>query len=196
MAVDPQSLRPGHGPLLRRGQGRPPPRQLQLQGPHHRLRHRAPVPRSGTDPDPGGAGEWRRRAAPGVRRFGGILSEMTIMSTKKLLAQTTLGALAIAWLLSAPLASAAPKFYDDDPIAQEPADQDASAVEKWDVDLIIDLGANSFAKLGDKTENVRALDINTIDEVPDSDWFTNRILAKPMTIDEVATGPTVRHPAD
>jgi len=118
------------------------------------------------------------------------------MTCKQLLTQMTLGTLAIAWLLSAPLASAAPKFYDDDPIAREPADQDASKVEQWDIDLIIDLGANSFAKLGDNTENSRALDVNTIDEVPDSDWFTNRILAKPMTIDEVAKGPLVSDPPD
>src|ERR1700752_5375713 len=120
--MDPQSLRPGHGFLLLRGQGGPSPRRPELQGPHPQLRHRATVPRSGADPDPSGAGERRRRLAPGVRRFGGVLSEGSIIMTcKPLLAQMTLGTLTIAWLLlSAPLASAAPKFDDDDPIAREP----------------------------------------------------------------------------
>jgi hypothetical protein len=36
---------------------------------------------------------------------------------------------------------------------------------------------------------VRAQNINTIDEVPDSDWFTNRILARPMSMDELTKGP-------
>ena len=37
--------------------------------------------------------------------------------------------------------------------------------------------------------DVRARNINTIDEVPDSSWFTNRILARPLSVDEAARGP-------
>jgi hypothetical protein len=121
---------------------------------------------------------------------------MTNMTSKLLLALTALGALACACLIAASPAGAAPKFYADDPILREPAAEDASKTEEWDVDLIIDLAANSFAKLGEKSPDVRAEDINTIDEVPDSDWFTNRILAKPLTIDEVAKGPLVSGPPD
>ena len=36
---------------------------------------------------------------------------------------------------------------------------------------------------------VRALNINTIDEVPDSSWFTNRAGAQPLSADEVRRGP-------
>ena len=36
---------------------------------------------------------------------------------------------------------------------------------------------------------MRAQNINTIDEVPDSSWFTNRILAHPLSPAEVARGP-------
>jgi hypothetical protein len=35
----------------------------------------------------------------------------------------------------------------------------------------------------------RALDVNTLDEVPDSNWFEDRIGARPMTREEIATGP-------
>ena len=121
---------------------------------------------------------------------------MTSMASKVLLALTALGTLACACLISASPAGAAPKFYDDDPILREPAAEDASKVEEWEVDLIIDLAANSFAKLGEKAPDVRAQDINTIDEVPDSDWFTNRILTQPLTIDEVAKGPLISGPPD
>ena len=46
-----------------------------------------------------------------------------------------------------------------------------------------------FTRPGDPAPNVRARDINTIDEVPDSSWFTNRIYAQPLTTDQVARGP-------
>jgi len=35
----------------------------------------------------------------------------------------------------------------------------------------------------------RAGNINTIDEVPDSSWFTNRILARPVSVEEITRGP-------
>jgi hypothetical protein len=81
------------------------------------------------------------------------------------------------------------KFYDDDPLAREPETQDASKAQEWEIDLFIDLALNLFARPGDSTPNVRARNINTIDEVPDSSWFTNRILARSVSIDEAARGP-------
>jgi len=39
--------------------------------------------------------------------------------------------------------------------------------------------------------NVRAQNVNTIDEVPDSSWFTNRIGSRAVTIDEAVRGPIV-----
>ena len=81
------------------------------------------------------------------------------------------------------------KFYNDDPLAREPETQDASGVQEWDIDLIFDLALNLFARPGDAMPNVRARNINTIDEVPDSNWFTNRILARPLSVEEAARGP-------
>ena len=37
--------------------------------------------------------------------------------------------------------------------------------------------------------DVRALNVNTVDEVPDSSWFTNRIGRRDMTVADVAQGP-------
>ena len=37
--------------------------------------------------------------------------------------------------------------------------------------------------------NIRAKNVNTIDEVPDSSWFTNRIGTRALTADEVMRGP-------
>jgi hypothetical protein len=39
--------------------------------------------------------------------------------------------------------------------------------------------------------HVRARDINSIEEVPDSSWFTNRIGVREMTLDELRTGPAI-----
>ncbi len=86
----------------------------------------------------------------------------------------------------------AAKFYPDDPIMQVKDSQDASGVVPWDINLFFDLSMNLFTHPGDSTPNVRAQSINTIDEVPDSSWFTNR---KGLTPEMVAkavdttTGP-------
>jgi hypothetical protein len=43
---------------------------------------------------------------------------------------------------------------------------------------------------------LRAQNINTVDEVPDSSWFTNRIGTRPLTTDELVRGPVVGAPPD
>ena len=55
--------------------------------------------------------------------------------------------------------------------------------------MFIDLATNLFGRPGDSTPNVRARNINTIDEVPDSNWFTNRVVTRAVTPDEVSRGP-------
>ena len=95
-----------------------------------------------------------------------------------------------------PAAQSRPKFYADDPNTREPETQDASKVEEWEIGLIADLTLNLFGKPGDPTPGVRAQNVNTIDEVPDSSWFTNRIYSRPVTIDEITRGPnTIDGPA-
>ena len=89
--------------------------------------------------------------------------------------------------ISLPATSVA--FHDDDPLSRDPETQDASQAREWEIDLFIDLAVNLFAQPGDRATGVRAGNINTIDEVPDSNWFTNRILARPLSIAEVVRGP-------
>lgn len=87
------------------------------------------------------------------------------------------------------VSTASRKFYRDDPIAREPETQDATGAEPWDIDLFYDLGFNLFVTARQKPDDVRARNINTIDEVPDSSWFTNRIGSREMTEGEVVRGP-------
>src|SRR5215218_8320871 len=81
------------------------------------------------------------------------------------------------------------KFYNDDPLAREPESQDASKVAEWDIDLVYDLAENLFSRPGDRGPAQRAGNVNTIDEVPDSSWFTNRILAQPVSVEDASRGP-------
>jgi hypothetical protein len=80
------------------------------------------------------------------------------------------------------------KFYDDDPIPREPETQDASKAQSWKNVLSYDLIQNLFAPPGDP-RLIRAQNVNTMDEVPDSTWFTNRILAREVSIQEATRGP-------
>ena len=89
-----------------------------------------------------------------------------------LLVVCAVGMLVVA---GAALSGSGPRFYDDDPLTTEPETQDASAVQPRDIDLVSDVLLNLFTRPGDPATDVRARDVNTIDEVPDSSWFTNRI---------------------
>jgi hypothetical protein len=79
------------------------------------------------------------------------------------------------------------RFFPDDPIARDPETQDASGVARARVSPAYDLVENSFGDTGDK-ETKRAVNVNTIDEVPDSSWFTNRAGSRLMPIDEIVRG--------
>ena len=112
-------------------------------------------------------------------------------------AVTAAAALATGLLLAgSPGRGAAPKFFPDDPISRDPESQDASGVREVDVSGQYDLIENSFLGAGDKTPK-RAENVNTIGEVPDSSWFTNRIGRQSMSVAELAKGPdTGTGPAD
>ena len=88
----------------------------------------------------------------------------------------------------APGRAAAPKFYPDDPISQDPETQDASNVKEIPVSPQFDLIENSFLGAGDDTPK-RAVNVNTIDEVTDSSWFTNRMGRRTFTVADLARGP-------
>ena len=67
------------------------------------------------------------------------------------------------------------RFYDDDPIAREPESQDASNAQPYSIQQLYEQIYDLFVVSGYKPSGTRAQNINTIDEVPDSSWFTNRI---------------------
>ena len=103
-----------------------------------------------------------------------------------------LSAVVLAMLLVAGegLWSSTPRFYDDDPVMREVDSKDASTVRRKAINLLYHETQHLFATPGDRQDR-RALNVNTIDEVPDSAWFVNRILVRgerAMTAADVARG--------
>jgi hypothetical protein len=84
--------------------------------------------------------------------------------------------------------AATPRFYDDDPLWREPASQDASSMKRYEPNLLYDVVENLFTRPGDRARDVRAKNVNSVDEVPDGAWFANRAGRRPLTPDEVARG--------
>lgn len=84
--------------------------------------------------------------------------------------------------------AATPRFYPDDPLAQEPDPGDASKVADFPTHLSWDLISSLFANEGDPVTRP-AQDVNTVGEVPDSSWFVNRAGSRPLTVAEVGRGP-------
>jgi len=89
-----------------------------------------------------------------------------------------------------------PRFYPDDPIAREPESQDASKTAPYDESQMYELFFNLFVNSGLQASGLRAMNINTIDEVADSSWFTNRIGTRPITTAELTRGANVGAPPD
>jgi hypothetical protein len=92
--------------------------------------------------------------------------------------------------------TAGPRFYSDDPITREPESQDASKAGFNEIPQLYEMANNLFANPGYKPSGLRAQNISTIDEVPDSSWFRNRIGSRPVTAEELARGPNIGAPPD
>ena len=93
--------------------------------------------------------------------------------------------LVLAALLVPGLRGGTPTYFPDDPIAVDPETRSATAIAPREISDPFDFVENTFLKPADTT-NQRAVNVNTIDEVPDSSWFTNRTA---LTVDDYVRGP-------
>jgi hypothetical protein len=116
------------------------------------------------------------------------------MHTKTLALVSLISVTALAGFVS--VSATGPRFYRDDPIPRVPEPHDASGAAPSYLDLLYELTYNSFALPKQNPSGLRAQNVNTIDEVPDSSWFTNRIGTKALTIDEIVRGPNAGLPPD
>jgi hypothetical protein len=107
--------------------------------------------------------------------------------SRRRLSAWILAALAIVAL--AAVRGASPRYFPDDPI-QVDNDRafDASKAAPIEGSNAYDFADHTFLGPGDR-RNVLAMNINTMGEVPDSSWFTNRIGRRQMSIEEIVRGP-------
>jgi hypothetical protein len=92
-------------------------------------------------------------------------------------------------LLSSAQSASAQKFYVDDPLlVDDDRAIDVGQPTAHALSDMYDFIANSFGKPGQRTPG-RAENINTLGEVPDSSWFTNRHGRNRMPIEALALGP-------
>jgi hypothetical protein len=88
------------------------------------------------------------------------------------------------------------RFNRDDPIRVDDDKLDIEPPADWNVYAYYDIYENSFQQQGDTIDR-RALNINTLGEVPDSSWWVNRLGVRDMSLDELVRGPNLTGgPAD
>jgi len=96
-------------------------------------------------------------------------------------------ALLAAGALTMAGSAASPRFLNDDPIQVQPDTRDAAGMKAEEVSLFVDLTYNLITGAG--PARGRAGNLNSVEEVPDSSWYTNRAGARPLTANEIAIGP-------
>src|SRR5262245_1218033 len=99
-------------------------------------------------------------------------------------------------LFASVVSTQGPRFYPDDPITRAPESQDASKAAPYDQSEMYELSRNLFVTSKHIPSGLRAQNLNSIDEVPDSSWFTNRVGTRPFSIEELVRGPNVNPPPD
>jgi hypothetical protein len=99
-------------------------------------------------------------------------------------------ALALIILIAIIVPSAfAQTFRADDPVWVDNDDAvDVKHIAKHKLNDQYDFMIHAFGKAGDRTPK-RAMNINTLGEVPDSSWFQNRHAMRRMSVEELVRGP-------
>jgi hypothetical protein len=135
-------------------------------------------------PSPSLAGPLTPRSAPAARSHRSLASLSGGFGLRRALLITAVLAGAVALSASPP-----PRFFPDDPIwVDDDKALDASKMGVVEDSNLYDFVANTFGEPGEERD-VRAMNVNTVDEVPDSSWFTNRIGRRQMSVDEIVRGP-------
>jgi hypothetical protein len=91
-------------------------------------------------------------------------------------------------LLFSPSTTSAQKFRSDDPVWKDEDNLNVPNPKSTGVADYYDFLENTFFRPGEK-RHIRALNVNTLGEVPDSNWFTNRHGRKALTIEQLVQGP-------
>jgi len=93
----------------------------------------------------------------------------------------------------------AQKFYDDDPIPKEPPPLSVEKIKGRRISDYYDFFHNTFKKPGERQVKGKLLPagaVNTLGEVPDNAWYTNRHYFHPTSLEELLRGPGTDNPPD
>ena len=80
----------------------------------------------------------------------------------------------------------AQRFRPDDPISEDPDNLSIPQPTERPLSKTIDLFQKTFRPV--EAGDVRAQNTNTLGEVPDSSWFTNRMSRRVMSVEELVRG--------
>lgn len=89
--------------------------------------------------------------------------------------------------------SASPAFFPDDPLWAEPAPEPVGYVAATTAEKTKAVLKETFRSPA-KSTGTQAANVNTLDEVPDSPWFTNRHRQGRMSVEAIAAGPGSENP--
>src|SRR5215831_7280884 len=125
--------------------------------------------------------------------------QIILVSRKVLL--VGLAAAALGVLGSAQSGNAPRKFYPDDPLWREPEPRPTAKVATREINDLYDFVENRFVIPSQEGKALKqgaipAGDVNTLGEVPDSNWYTNRHWLRRMSIAELQRGSGNTTPPD
>jgi hypothetical protein len=92
-------------------------------------------------------------------------------------------------LVSGPLY--ARKFYPDDPLRAVPPPRSVASALSRKLSEYYDFFSNTFAEPGERhtpARRIPAQEVNTLGEVPDNSWYTNRHYRNPLSLEDLARG--------
>jgi hypothetical protein len=122
---------------------------------------------------------------------------MQTISIKSSAVLITAGLLSLAGA-GAETLGARKKFYSDDPIWQTPRPVAVTHAQPRKLSEYYDFLNNTFFPAGERVHHtgifLPSQAINTVDEVPDSAWYTNRHAVRAMSVAELKAGPGDSHP--
>jgi hypothetical protein len=116
----------------------------------------------------------------------------------RLTAAMAAGMMAAGAVAAEPGAGAPRKFYSDDPVWAMPKPVAVTYAAKRSLSEYYDFFENSLFTPGErpkaKGQFLPSQGINTVDEVPNSAWYTNRHSTRRMSIEELKRGPGNENP--
>ena len=107
---------------------------------------------------------------------------------------TLLGAV-LAAATAALVSANAPRFRSDDPVAVDPDTIPIAKPAEVEISTAFDVIHYTFRHRPDGPPP-SAVNVNTLGEVPDSSWFTNRLGTRPVSVEEIVRGTTTVGPPD